>query len=233
MSKKEHYIVATIKPWNIDAYSRYAPDIPGEWYLVTDKDALTLEFVEQVQPRYIFFPHWSWIVPDSILNATECVCFHMTDVPYGRGGSPLQNLIARRHSQTRLTALRMTKELDAGPVYLKKDLSLEGRAEDIFVRSAQLTWDIIREIVEQKPEPVSQGGEVTVFERRTPDMSIFPQDAPTLEALYDHIRMLDAPSYPKAFWDIGPFRLTFDHAELHDGEALTAQVTIQRNGEDL
>ncbi len=25
----------------------------------------------------------------------ECVCFHMTDVPYGRGGSPLQNLIIR------------------------------------------------------------------------------------------------------------------------------------------
>ncbi len=37
---------------------------------------------------------------------------HMTDVPYGRGGSPLQNLIARGHTSTKLTAMRMTAEVD-------------------------------------------------------------------------------------------------------------------------
>lgn len=66
------------------------------------------------------------MVPEAVLIAAECVCFHMTDVPYGRGGSPLQNLIVRKHKKTKLTALKMTEEIDAGPVYCKRELSLDG-----------------------------------------------------------------------------------------------------------
>lgn len=32
--------------------------------------------------------------------------FHMTNFPYGRGGSPLQNLMKRGHHTTTITALR-------------------------------------------------------------------------------------------------------------------------------
>ena len=41
----------------------------------------------------------------------------MTDVPYGRGGSPLQNLIVRGYSEIKLTVLQMVKAFDAGLVY--------------------------------------------------------------------------------------------------------------------
>ena len=82
---------------------------------------MSADLVRSLKPRYVFFPHWSWKVPDDILGATECVCFHMTDVPFGRGGSPLQNLIVRGHTETRVSALRMVSEPDAGPVYMKRD----------------------------------------------------------------------------------------------------------------
>ena len=45
----------------------------------------------------------------------------MTDLPYGRGGSPLQNLIINGHKETMMSALRCVQELDAGPIYLKKN----------------------------------------------------------------------------------------------------------------
>jgi hypothetical protein len=64
----------------------------------------------------------------------------MTDVPFGRGGSPLQNLIVRGRRETKLTALRMSREFDAGPVYMKEPLSLEGGAEEIYLGSADLMW---------------------------------------------------------------------------------------------
>ena len=47
----------------------------------------------------------------------------MTDLPYGRGGSPLQNLIVRGHKHTMISAIKCVKELDAGPIYLKKPLT--------------------------------------------------------------------------------------------------------------
>ena len=64
--------------------------------------------------------------------------FHMTDVLYGRGGSPLQNFIIRGHKETKLTAMKCVKELDAGPVYLKEFLSLLGNAEEIYMRHLHL-----------------------------------------------------------------------------------------------
>ena len=111
------YIVATIKEWNINAFHRNVALLPGEWILVTNQVELKKALQENQKPEYIFFPHWPWIVPQDIINNYNCVCFHMADVPYGRGGSPLQNLIALGHKKTKLTALKMIDELDAGPVY--------------------------------------------------------------------------------------------------------------------
>ena len=58
-----------------------------------------------------FFVHWSRRVPDHWLPRYECACFHMTDVPFGRGGSPLQNLIERGHRETQLSASRMVADV--------------------------------------------------------------------------------------------------------------------------
>ena len=70
----------------------------------------------------------------------------MTDLPYGRGGSPLQNLIVRGHSETKISALKVEKKLDTGDIYLKKNLSLEGSAQKIFQRANTSIIDMIKEI---------------------------------------------------------------------------------------
>lgn len=226
MNPNHHYVVATIKDWHIEAFKHYSKALPGNWHLVTNKAQLTPQFLRQISPKYIFFPHWSWIVPKEILTQFNCVCFHMTDLPYGRGGSPLQNLIARGHQETKLTALKMTEELDAGPIYLKSPLSLTGSAQQIFERSALLTAKMITSIVELQPEPTPQTGAVTHFNRRTPEQSEI-QGNESLDKLYDVIRMLDAKSYPKAFLHYGDFTLHFENAQLTD-DSLSASVSISK-----
>src|SRR5271156_4846601 len=150
------YAVCTVMPWNADAFHRRTPSLAGDWHMIDDPARLSLDALSRLAPRYLFFPHWSWRVPNEILSQYECICFHMTDVPYGRGGSPLQNLIMRGHATTMLTALRMTDEIDAGPVYLKRPLSLDGRAEEIFVRAADLVYELIAEIITKEPVPIPQ-----------------------------------------------------------------------------
>ncbi len=220
------YLVCTVKPWNGAAFARRTPALPGTWHLVESPDELTLSLLEKLSPRYIFFVHWSWRVPAAVIQRFECVCFHMTDVPYGRGGSPLQNLIVRGHTSTMLTALCMVEELDAGPVYTKRPLKLKGRAEDIFERAADLTYDLIEEIVANEPVPTAQQGEVVVFSRRKPHESILPQNG-SAASLHDFIRMLDAPTYPKAFLEWGEWRLEFDQANAIE-DAVEAHVIIRK-----
>lgn len=220
------YVVCTVKPWNFSAFARHTPTMSGGWHLIRSPEELNLKRLETMSPRYVFFPHWSWRVPADIIERFECVCFHMTDVPYGRGGSPLQNLILRGHDTTQMTALRMVEELDTGPVYLKRPLSLEGRAETIFERAADLVYGMIGDIIAGNISPVPQQGEVVLFNRRAPEQSALPQDG-TSSALYDFIRMLDAPTYPTAFIDWGQWRLEFDHAR-QSGDAVEAHVFIRK-----
>lgn len=119
---------------------------------------------------YLFFPYWSWKIPKVLLERFECVGFHMTDLPYGRGGSPLQNLILRDHKDTMLSAFRITEELDAGPIYLKRPLSLDGSAQEIFDRASNIIYnDMIPFIILNNPIPIPQTGKVVLFKRISRD----------------------------------------------------------------
>lgn len=221
------YIVATAHSWNHRVFEDRLATLPGIWRLITTREELTLELIDSLRPRYVFFPHWSHRVPREILDAAECVCFHAADVPYGRGGSPIQNLIARGHRDTVVTALRMVEELDAGPVYMKRPMSLEGLGEEIFLRLAGTVADMIRDLAAEEPAPVPQDGESVVFRRRTPEESRLPAEAPTLAALFDHLRMLDVEGYPRAFLDVGDLRLEFSRPALRAGH-IDADVRITR-----
>ena len=217
------FVVAGCKSWNQRIFDEVISNYPGTWKYVSNPAQLN-EVVNDKYPRYIFFLHWSLIVPNEIIQKYECVCFHMADVPFGRGGSPLQNLIVRGHRQTKLTALRMERGLDAGPVYMKRDLSLEGNAEEIYIRATYLSAEMIKEIIQNEPSPVPQEGEAVTFKRRTPDQSKIPK-LDSLTKLYDFIRMLDAEGYPCAYLEYEGYRYEFRRVALYDGK-IVADVTI-------
>ena len=221
------YIVATKKPWNIKVFNEIIKNYPGKWNLITEPQELTVDRIKSINPKYIFFPHWSNLVPDEILNMAVCVCFHSSDLPYGLGGSPLQNLISRGHKETVVTAIKMEKELDSGPIYLKKTLSLEGLAEEIFIRSAYIIAEMIKTILTEKPKPYNQIGKQTIFKRRKPSESKIPLEKKDLQDLFDHIRMLDAESYPKAFLESGSFRYEISRPSLKTGKII-ADVCISK-----
>ena len=223
-----NYVVAGCRPWSRAVFDDVIARYPGRWEYVGRREDLTLEHLRQLQPRFVFFLHWSWKVPDDVVAAYECVCFHMTDVPYGRGGSPLQNLILAGHATTKLSALRMTADFDAGPVYLKRDLALDGRAQEIYERALALAASMIPAIIERPDAPVPQAGPVTVFRRRRPEESEIPAPLATSAGLYDFIRMLDADGYPHAFVDRGAFRYEFRNARQESDAVLRADVRILR-----
>lgn len=218
----ERYVVAGSRPWNRRTFERRLHHLPGRWTFVDDEVALAAAVSEGV--RAAFFLHWSRKVPESILTSTECVNFHMTDVPFGRGGSPLQNLIHRGHDHTVLSALRMTTDLDAGPVYAKRPLCLRGTAEEVYIRAGEMAADVITEMQAAWPEPAEQVGEPVPFRRRSPLESAIGEHA-DLDGLHDFIRMLDADGYPKAFFEHGGFRYEFRRSNRYDGR-IEADVRI-------
>lgn len=229
--ENNNYLVATLKNWNIKMFNEVIKHYNGNWHLITDSSDLNLANIKKINPKYIFFPHWSDIVPIEILNESTCVCFHETDLPYGRGGSPIQNLISSGHKETVITALKMTEKLDSGNIYLKTPLSLEGLAEEIFLRAAYIVADMIKIIIEDNPTPIEQIGEPTFFKRRKPFESKINKDIISLRKLFNHIRMLDAETYPKAFIEYGSFRFELSRPALKTDEII-ADVRIKQIKEE-
>lgn len=220
-------VIVTVKTWNIENAKMLiskSQDI-HKIYLITEKEDLTYEVLERIEPDYIFFPHWSFYIPEEIYSRWKCIVFHMTDLPYGRGGSPLQNLIVRGVNKTVISAIEVVKEIDAGPVYLKYPLELVGSADTIFRRASDIIFnEMIPRFMEEKLIAVEQEGEVVKFKRRTKTDGEIKKDMP-METLYDYIRMLDAEGYPNAYMKFGEYIFEFSDADLK-GEVLEAHVRI-------
>ena len=217
-------VIASQRPWHHDKFRAWQPPSGHEKVLITSPEELTLERLKAVDPLYVFFPHWSWMIPAEIHDAFTCIMFHPGDVPFGRGGSPVQNLIVRGIYHTQLSAFRVVADLDAGEVYLKRSLDLsQGSAAEIFVTIAALVFSMIDEIIRTNPTPQPQTGEVVVWKRRKPDESRIPGGL-SARQLYDFIRMLDAEGYPRAFLCSNGTRIEFSDARL-EGDRVSAKST--------
>jgi methionyl-tRNA formyltransferase len=213
----QNYIIASEKAWHAEMHLALNKLGIGVFGHISSKEDLNVDHLRTIEPRYIFFPHWSHIIPESIFNEFECVVFHMTDLPYGRGGSPLQNLILEGIEDTKISAIKVVEGLDAGPVFMKRDLSLSGSASQIFERASSIIEYMIEEMVLSPPQPTHQVGHPTVFKRRTPEQSNI-KAVDSDKKVFDMIRMLDADGYPHAYIEIDNFRVEFTKVAKSNGQ---------------
>lgn len=122
------------------------------------------------------------------------------------------------------------EEFGAGPVCLRRPMSLLGGGDEVFIRIARLALEMTREIIERDPEPQPQSGEAVTFTRRQPEESELPEGG-SLKELFDFIRMLDADGYPKAYLEHGDFRIEVSRPALRRGK-IEADVSITRSDGD-
>jgi len=215
----DNIIVATVKEWNIKNYFSLTEKYENKFnfHLITNPDELNSNFIKDINPKYIFFPHWSWIIPEDIYKNYECIVFHMTDLPFGRGGSPFQNLIMEEIYDTKMSALKVSEGLDTGDIYIKEPFNISmGSAEENFIKLSSIVFKkMIPKLLDNDIVPVKQTGKVTTFKRRTPEQSnIGPLETKSIPKLYDFIRMLDAEGYPKAYLELAGAKIEFSEVHL-------------------
>ncbi len=197
-----------------------------EVFQITNENDLSQKVLRRIKPDFIFFPHWGHVVRPSIFKNHECILFHTAPLPYGRGGSPIQNLIIRDFHESAVCALRMTEDLDGGPIYLRRSIELNGRLTDILSDLNQIINEMILEIIEKRPVAILQKGTPTFFKRLSPEDNRLPENL-SLKQLYDRIRMVDSEEYPSAFVEFGDTKIEFSDAKIV-GNKLTAKCRITK-----
>jgi methionyl-tRNA formyltransferase len=93
---------------------------------------------------------------------------------------------------------------------------------------------MIKTIITENQRPKEQVGEPTLFKRRKPSQSKITNEKLTLGDIFNHIRMLDAESYPKAFLESNGFRYEISRPTIKTEEILAdLRITkIEENGND-
>lgn len=201
-------VIATTKPWNIQRARE-----GGYQVITTPKELLAFDDEASV----IFFPHWSWIIPPAVWKKYTCVVFHMTDLPYGRGGTPLQNLIKRKRYKTTISALKVNGGLDTGPIYCKWPFDLShGSARELYIKAADIIFnEMIPYILSHNMKPKTQRGRVTTFQR----LKDTKLEGTSVKDVVDQVRMVDAEGYPPAYVDVGNVRIDLNciDEQTHQG----------------
>lgn len=206
----EKYVIACSKKWFINYQPKFVSH--KNFIIITDKKKINLKSLKKINPKYIFFPHWSHIIKKEIYNNFFCIGFHSSDLPYGRGGSPIQNQIIRKIKLTKLTSIKINNSIDSGYWIHKTPLKLSGSIEDIFKSLSRIIKKQITSIIKKKIILKKQSGKITRFKRLSLENSKLKIHKNLVE-IYDQIRMVDSEDYPRAFIKIGKFKIKFSEAK--------------------
>lgn len=196
---------------------------------ITSKKKLNIKNLKKINPKYIFFIHWNSKVNYKIYEKFNCVVFHTAPLPYGRGGSPIQNLIIRKIKKTPVCALKMTEVLDGGPIYDSLEITLDGDIKQIFSRIARCIEKLIIKIYKKNLIPIPQKGKIVSFKRLSyADNELLASYS--VREMYDRIRMVDGEGYKKAYIKLGHYNIEFSNSQIVN-EELLAKVRIYKNAD--
>jgi len=217
------YIIVTKKIWNKDNFI----NLNKKFKILKKIQKLKLK---KLNPKIIFFIHWSKLIPKEIYNNYCCIQFHASNLPNGRGGSPIQNQILRNIEKTKITAFKVSKNLDAGPICMKRKFELNGNAKTIYKNMETICLDMIKKIIKIKNIKFKkQIGKVTFFKRRKPSESkINLSKTYSIDKIYDFLRMLDAPGYPNAFIELKDLKFTFNDIKKKKDEVIAKAIITRK-----
>jgi methionyl-tRNA formyltransferase len=221
-----NYVVASSKDW-FQEHPKTREYSSLNIIEIKTKNELNLELLETINPRYIFFPHWNWKVGSEIFERYECVVFHTAPLPFGRGGSPIQNLILRNIEKTPVCALRMTEILDGGPIYDSIEATLDGTITQILSKIAVCVEKLIIKICQENIEPKEQSGDVVTFNRLTYADNELKSEY-SIKELYNRIRMVDGEGYKNAYINFGDYKIDLTDSQLKNNE-IVAKIRLYRD----
>jgi len=129
---------------------------------------------------------------------------HESDLPRGKGWSPLTWQILEGQARIPVTLLEAAERVDSGPIYAQRWLQFQGHEliDELRAAQAAATRALCRWFVDDYPKGAEQArpqqGEESLYPRRRPDDSrLAPEQS--LAAQFDLLRVVDNQRYPAFF----------------------------------
>lgn len=140
--------------------------------------------------------------PEILARNYRNLVVHESDLPYGRGFSPLTWQILEGRNEIPICLMEATNEVDGGPVVYRETMLFEGHELHAELRQKQGCASIelcSRYMAELSPPlGIPQCGEGSYYPRRTPKDSALDVTL-TLAEQFNLLRVVDNNNYPAFF----------------------------------
>ena len=107
--------------------------------------------IKRLSPDLIILASYGQIIPEGILTAPKygSINVHPSLLPLWRGPSPIHYAILNGDKKTGATIMKMTRELDAGPILLQKEMEMTGQEDfqELHDKLAQLGAGLLNEAI--------------------------------------------------------------------------------------
>ncbi len=140
------------------------------------------QFLIDLNPDIILTLAYGQIVPQAVLDIPRlgCLNLHGSLLPKYRGAAPIQYALINNEKITGMTLMEMTKEMDAGRMYGKKELIIneDDNSTSLFKKMAVVAKDLILELL-----PLYVDGKLTGIVQDESLVSFAPSIKPEEEKL--------------------------------------------------
>lgn len=152
-----------------------------------------------------FFLGFEQIVkPEMLALHKHNLVVHASDLPKGKGWSPLTWQILEGKSDIPVSLFEAAREVDSGPIYARRTMSFRGTEliDEMRQTLGRITLELCEEFLHRYPDIVNQAipqsGDPTFYPRRTPKDSRLDPDLPIRDQ-FRLLRVADNERYPCYF----------------------------------
>lgn len=156
-----------------------------------------------------FYLGCTTITPVEVLRRSRRnLVVHESDLPDGRGFSPLTWQILEGKNEVPICLLEAEAQVDSGNIVYRETLGFSGHEliEEIRAVQGKATIDLCLRFMRESfpPEGISQNGSATHYRRRTPEDSRLDAER-TIRDQFRLLRTVDNEKYP-AFFELNGYR---------------------------
>ncbi len=215
-------VFAGYRKWALDAFVQVISRTKNQ--IGTPRIVSTPEELNRIEGSVILGAGWSWILPESVIEKNEVIALiHPSDLPEYAGGSPIQHQIIDGIVDTKASLFKVTKDLDAGPIFLKEEMSLAGNMNQIFKSLTDASVLLMTKFISSYPD-LDEAPQV--LSERVVKKRLQPKDSKIerkeferhdTKKLYNLIRCREEP-YPNVYIEDEKGRLYFSKVRFEPHE---------------
>lgn len=161
------------------------------------KGAELLPIIEEFKPEVGILAAFGKLVPESAINAIPAgiLNIHPSLLPKYRGTTPIETALLNGDTETGVSIMRLTKEMDAGNVLAQASAKITAKTtkqslyEELSALGAKLLLDVLPgALAKNAPETAQNDAEATFTSKLSKDLALLKPAEKAAQTLYNEVR---------------------------------------------